>query len=259
MNVPLLDPPRGELVGALRAELRRLEKTNHPAREICSSGSPALDRLLPAGGFRHGTVTEWLADEAAAGAGTLALIAARSAAWEGGAVVVMDRNRGFYPPAAAALGLDLENVVIVRPRDRREEQWAWEQVLRSPAVAAAWGFLDEEAEEPVDPRTLRRWQLAAEQGGGLGLLLRSSRAESEPSWAEIQLAVAPRPSPHGRRLRVELVRARGQLSGGAVELAIDEVTGAVNEANTISHETTPLRVAPPLAPAAARYRSAGAS
>jgi hypothetical protein len=42
-----------------------------------------------------------------------------AAASRGGLVAVVDLAGTFYPPAAAASGLDLEQVVVVRPPDRR--------------------------------------------------------------------------------------------------------------------------------------------
>lgn len=42
-----------------------------------------------------------------------------AAASRGGLLAVMDLDRTFYPPAAAASGLDLDRLVVVRPPDRR--------------------------------------------------------------------------------------------------------------------------------------------
>src|SRR4051794_9149417 len=42
-----------------------------------------------------------------------------AAASRGGLVAVVDLDGTFYPPAAAASGLDLDQVVVVRPPDRR--------------------------------------------------------------------------------------------------------------------------------------------
>ena len=106
-----------------------------------------------------------------------------------------------------------------------------DQALRCPAVAAtvAWP-------ERLDGRTFRRLQLAAEAGGGLGLLLRPSRARDEPSWAEIRLRVEPLPAAGpeaGRRLRVEVLRCRGQAEGQRVELEIDDATRIVHLAPAV--------------------------
>jgi len=40
----------------------------------------------------------------------------------------------------------------------------------------------------------RRLQLAAEQGGGLGLLIRPEAVRHQPSWADVRLLVEPLPT-----------------------------------------------------------------
>jgi protein ImuA len=214
------------LIQELRQEVRRLEGSR-PIEDrppVISTGVLALDRLLPEHGLRTGSLTEWLSPNLGGGAGMLALMAAREACFEGGALVVIDRQDRFYPPAAAAMGIDLEKVILVRPTSSADELWALDQALRCEGVAAVWGLV-----EAIDWRTFRRLQLAAESQHALGLLVRSSKHRSEPSWSEIQLLVEPRPSMGNRRLRVELTRGRGHI-GDAVELEVDEVTGFVSEA-----------------------------
>lgn len=214
------------LLEELRQEVRRLEGSRpmDDLPPVISTGIAALDRLLPERGLRSGSLTEWLSPGQGGGAGMLALLAAREACFEGGALVVIDRRNSFYPPAAAALGIDLEKVILVRPATAADELWAIDQALRCEGVAAVWALV-----EGIDWRTFRRLQLAAESQHALGLLVRSSRWLGEPTWSEVQLLVEPRSSKDARRLRVELTRGRG-LVGAAIELEIDEVTGKVYEA-----------------------------
>src|SRR4051794_4823061 len=82
---------REALVATLRREVACLEEGRPPGDEQpISTGSPALDRLLPAGGVRRGTLVEYLTATAGSGAGILALSAAREACREGRALVVLD-------------------------------------------------------------------------------------------------------------------------------------------------------------------------
>jgi hypothetical protein len=149
----------------------------------------------------------------------LALMVARQCS-EGRALVIMDRARQFYPPSVASWGMDLENLLVLRPRTESEELWALEQVLRSPSVGAVWAPLAR-----IDVREFRRLQLAAESGGTVGLLIRPADVRGEPSWAEAQFLVRPRASPAGWRLSVEVTRSRGGTSGRNVELEINYQTG----------------------------------
>jgi len=252
-KIPVLDSSPQQIVAALREEVGRIEGAGRVVDCVpLGSGCAALDRLLPERGFLRGWLVEWLSAGSGSGAATLAMIAARQAAIEGGAVVVMDRTRHFYPPAAAALGVDLESVIVIRARTENDELWALDQVLRCPGAAAVWAPL-----ERLDWRRFRRLQLAAESGGSLGLLVRPARVRGQPSWSQVQLLVQPRVSHGPRRLRVELLRCRSAAAGGAVELEMDEVTGALREASD-RHETHSLHLAAKLAHPAPRRRSAGA-
>jgi hypothetical protein len=221
----------------IQAEVRRLSEMlqqaggaeRRRAPEWVSSGCEGLDRLLPLGGWLRGSLVEWLGDAPGGGAGTLALVAARQAHGEGGAVVVVDRAGIFYPPAALAWRLDLASTIVVHPQSDKDEQWALDQALRCEHTAAvlAWP-------RRLDGRTFRRLQLAAEASGAIGLFVRPATAAREPSWADLRLAVSPRASPGEWQLCVRLVhcRARFGKKEGEVVIQIDERTGDIHEARS---------------------------
>jgi len=206
-------------IQALREQIAGMEQARKPAgKNVISSGCWSLDLLLPEAGFCCGTLVEWLANRAGNGAASLAFGTAREASREGGAIVVLDQAQEFYPPAAARLGLSLENLVVVQAAQPADNLWALDQALRCPGVAAvvAWP-------EKIDARTFRRLQLAAEEGGVLGLLLRPERVRSEPSWADVRLLVEPLPGGTAgvRRLRIEILRCRA-APGGTVEVEMEK-------------------------------------
>jgi protein ImuA len=246
---------RASLLESLTEQLRALEETRWVGSgEVISTLSPALDRLLPAGGFRRGALVEWLSSDSADGAATLALLSARGVLADGGALVVIDRRRLFYPPAAARLGIALEKMIVVRPASQADQAWALDQALRSRGVAAVLCSL-----EKPDSHTLRRLQLAAETSGVVGLLLRPRQARHEPSWAELRLWVEPlarRPSLPGRSrlLRVELLRSRAGPAGGTVELEIPTLRETLQDRLHADHETRPVHLASQLAAAKTRRR-----
>jgi hypothetical protein len=221
-------------VRRLNTLLERAGASPTPAHfpAVIPTGCEALDRLLPQGGWRRGALVEWLSDPPGSGASTLALIAARQAHAEGGAVVVIDRYGTFYPPAAAAWRLDLAGVIVVHPDNDKDEQWALDQALRCEHTAAvlAWP-------RRLEGRTFRRLQLAAEASGAVGFFVRPMAAQREPSWADVRLAVAPRASPgeepsRGWPLGVRLLRCRGRFGKkeGEVVVEIDHQTGEIHEA-----------------------------
>lgn len=240
------------------------------AARSLSTGIEALDRLLPEKGLACGTLSEWLFEGAGSGASWLALkIAVHGLARRHGrAVVLIDPAREFNPSAAAALGLNLDDVLVVHPRRAADNLWTLEQSLRCPAVAATLVPL-----ERIDDRAFRRLQLAAETGGGLGFLLRPTAAQREPSWAAVRFLVVPQaaasdpfqnphlnspreregrrlPPVHGgteggptRRLRLTILSLHGGSAGASIELEIDDETGVVRVAPSLAAATAVQRAA----------------
>jgi hypothetical protein len=244
-------------VEALRQQLAQWENTASWRQSLedpvsfeqvstLSSGCPALDRALPEKGFRRGTLVEWLSRGEGDGTATLAFCAAAAAfraaaeafpigtatSRGGGVVVVLDRTGEFYPLAAVAQGIDPSRLVVVHPGNKADHTWALDQALRCPAVAAvvAW---PESLDGKLDGRTFRRLQLAAEQGGGVGLLIRPESVRFQPSWADVRLLVEslPSTSPYGwpRRMRIVLLRCRGGRGEQTVEVEIDHETHPLPE------------------------------
>jgi protein ImuA len=202
-------PAQHEILKHLAEQIRQCEGARRVCAEnIIPSGNESLDQLLPEGGFRRGTLIEWVAAVPGSGATLLALTSAREACQDGRMLVVVDRRREFYPPAAASLGLSLEQMVIVRPTNAADEAWAMDQALRSAGVGAVLIWSDK-----LDDHTFRRWQLAAEASGAIGLLVRPAAARRSPSWAEVKLLVTPLDSPARRGWKLEILRCRGAECG----------------------------------------------
>ncbi|HUG69278.1 MAG TPA: hypothetical protein VMM76_16120 [Pirellulaceae bacterium] len=229
----------------LRELLNRKESEKKLYRSI-SSGCLPLDRALPQRGFQRGSLIEWIAGGVGSGASLLAMLAARSACGETSplqssaslqsnrTLVLVDRGQSFYPPAANACQLDLQNTIIVHPTSEKDECWALEQALRCPDVAAVVGW-----PQRLTSHAFRRLQLAAEHGGSLGLLIRPAAARHESSWASVRMLVLPCPlspcavSPcvgrPGWRLGIELLRCGGFFGTKPIELEIDDQTGEIRE------------------------------
>jgi protein ImuA len=229
----------------LEALRQQLEVRQRPAASSFSSGCDALDRVLPGHAFYRGTLIEYLAD-GGSGAVALALIAAREACRDGGALVIVDRSRSFNPPAAANLGIDT-NTIFVRPRTRKDQLWTLHQSLSCRGVGAVLCWPDK-----LDGRAFRSLQLAAEDGGAVGLFSRTLGVRGHPTWSALQLLIEPlRAANKSRRLRVNVVRCQNGRAGAAVDLELDDETGKLNESRAV-----PL--ASPMAVTTSANRKAGA-
>jgi len=245
-------PYNATRVEALRRQIAQLEDCRR--REgiaRISSGCGPLDRILPQGGIRRGTLIEWLAEGEGGGAGTLAWLAAREACRAGGPLVVLDARREFYPPAAVRMAIEPEKLIVVRADTAADTFWAFDQALRCEAVAAALAW-PEAQHGKLDGRTFRRWQLAAEESGVLGLLIRPASVRHEPSWADVRLLVEPLPDvghvsnvpePKRRRLRIHLLRCRGAADGRNVDVELDDETLSVHLVTQLADPTPSRRPA----------------
>jgi hypothetical protein len=110
---------------------------------------------------------------------------AKKAIEKGKYLLVLDSQKQLYPPALQSLGIPLERVIVLHPGNHTDAVWAMDQGLRCSAVGAVIAEVGQ-----LEDRVARRLQLATEQGGGLGILLRDRLASrSHPSWADIQWLV----------------------------------------------------------------------
>jgi protein ImuA len=208
-----------QVITELAQQIRSIERSQRHAatrRDFTPPGLPGLERLLGDEGWPRGCLVEWLAEGCGTGSASLALWASR-AAWRDNLLVMIDSQRELHAPAALPFDVDLDRTVFIRPERSPDALWSLEQVLRTRGIGAAVCDV-----ERLSSAECRRLQLAAETGGGLGILLRPAQARRQPSFAEYRFLVQPLPPPANtnaavaRRWRVELLRARRQFAQSAV-------------------------------------------
>lgn len=261
---------RGQLQTATDAELGSRKE------DTFATGLPAIDSLLPGGGFARGAVHELLAEAEVPMpiffAGMLARAASGENRWgdeenrwgDGGverwgeedgrpitpsphcpivsphtgkmpvprnaggppvlrAVAWSDPRRCLYPPAVAAMGIPLNRLLILHPKDEREELWATAECMRCRGIGAT----------VLSPRRLsrieaRRLQLAAEDGGGIGILLRRAGAPSAEYSAATRWLVAPAAGERAtQRWKIQLIHGHGGRIGSSVILEVCRATDHV--------------------------------
>lgn len=208
-------------------------------RSRLSTGLAALDGLLPDQGLEPGWLVEWLSPVEGCGAAVLALQGVKPALRQGAVWAVVDDRGEFHPPAAQGWGISLERVLWLRPGSVADTAWTIEQCLRCPAVGVTWFQAD-----PLPDRVLQRWKIAAEAGGGLGVLFRPAKAARYASWADVRWLVQPRSMAAlgGRQIRVELLSCRGAYQGGnSVELEVCDATGDVRLVSALANTTPAIR------------------
>jgi protein ImuA len=192
-----------DIIDGLREEIRRIERRAPRRPDSISSGWKEVDALLPGGGFPRGALSE-IAGGPGSGKTTLALSVLAAAAGAEGLAAFVDARRELYPPAAAAFGVDLDRLLIVRPsppagvrragEEVRVALWTGEALLGSGAFEAV--ALDIPLHAAARGRTsaarleamLRRLRAAAEKGGPVVLWLATQEAVRVPAAVRLELS-----------------------------------------------------------------------
>lgn len=202
------NPALDDLIG--RHGLRR--GRDQAVQAAMGIGHTSLDARLPGGGLPCGALTEIRPEPRGCGELRLLLplLAARTGAGE--RVAFVDPPHAPYAPALAAAGVHLDRVLVVQAETPAANLWAAEQLLRSPLFGAVLCWTN------ASTKAVRRLQVAAETGGGVGVLYGQSEAAST---AALRLAVAP----VSDGVRVTVRKCRGP-AGAVVDCVLDGPIGA---------------------------------
>ena len=209
------------------------EETFAASDKIIPTGLGALDEIAPEGGFEQGAIHEILSSPEHGAARTFALTISRlchfSGTAERGALVWCDEASDLYPPAIASSGIPLNRLYLLRPEKRDDLIWAITECLRCKGVAATIAQVNH-----LSRIEARRLQLAAERGGGMGLLLRPMLQIRGEVQAPQVYAAATRwlvePAPGERtiqRWNVQLIHGHGGRVGKPVILEHNRETNLV--------------------------------
>ena len=235
-------PP--QLIEALRRQIARLEGVHRPVEpEGGFQRLRSLDRLLPSGGFRRGTLVEWLSAANGAGAESLAIAAAREACREGGAVVVIDwRHDSTLPPRSEPASR--RNVCLSSSRPRRPTPLD----ARPGAPLRGSGGPAGLARSPGRPHLSGGCNWPPRKGAAWDFCCGPKRPwRSLPGPTAVAgRAVAGRRGKPRPPAKIDLLRCRHGAGGESIELEIDD-------------ETHTLHLASPLAAATVRHGCSRAS
>ena len=143
-------------------------------QDAVSLGAPEIDAALPWNGFPTRGLHEVFGDAAAHGFS--AALLARLAGTRGGSAPILwcQQGRDLCGQGLMAYGIDPNRVIIVHGKNDTDILWAMEEGLRSACLSAVIGQLYR-----VPPIAGRRLQLAAEENGTTGLLLRATPGKTQ--------------------------------------------------------------------------------
>lgn len=218
---------RPDILRSLREQLRVAGGGTTTRHAGVSTNVPLLDAFASAAGdgLAGGAIHEVLdgSEEGSSGMFSVLIASAFVRAKAGGWIVWSDPYRTLYPPALARAGVALDRLLILRPRSSQDELWAVAECMRCAGVAATVASIGK-----LTPVQARRLQLAAEQGGGGGVLTRPDDARSTNYAAATRWRVSPCPIPsrEAQRWNVELVYGHGGRVGQRFALEVDRETGS---------------------------------
>jgi hypothetical protein len=219
-------PQASERHRATLAELKQSLRELQPQVELplatLSCGWPAVDGLL-GGGLPRGRLTE-VTGARSSGKTSLALAAAARASMTGQLVAWIDGPGELYPPVAAAEGVDLERLLIVKSGGGPGNDAGLAAARAGEIVARSRAFglvvLDLPARASFPERAGARLRAAAHETGVVMLALGERRGALPHAHCQLDVAVAhaAADAPALRHFDVTLVRG-GLAPGAQVQVA----------------------------------------
>ncbi len=137
--------------------------------ETCQSGYPELDLHLN-GGLNRAGVIELISDIAI---GELRLILPTLSQVPDKLLVLISPPADVYGPALAASGINLKNLLVIRPDNQTHALWAAEQCLSSGCCHSVLFW----PQAALVIHQIKRFQLACEKGQSRQILFRPQRQQ----------------------------------------------------------------------------------
>lgn len=180
------------------------------ARASLDSGFEALNTMLKSGGWPLASLLEIQVDEWGQGELQILLPAMAALTRKQQQLAWIAPPYIPYAPALQAAGVDLDYLLIIEQNEPADIAWAAEKCLSHAAAAMVLFCLP-----LADARHIRRLQLAATTGGGIGVLLHRGQVRQTP----VPLRLKTRYVEEG--LQVEVLKSRfGLEQGKRVLLAV---------------------------------------
>jgi len=172
------------------------------------TGFTLLDSTLPGNGWPAQGLTELLYERP--GIGELRLLGpglAHLSQQDSRKILWINPPFIPYAPGLAALGIQLHNILVVRPDTPLDALWVAEKALGSEGCSAVllWP-------RTIEPRDIRRLQVAGKAGNCLGVLFRPASAAGQASAAELRIKLTPDNQidlQDQTELRLQILKRRG--------------------------------------------------
>ncbi len=180
--------PNPAVLDSLRSQIRQLERGRllpSQAEPTISLGDPEIDGALPWGGLPVTGLHEIFGDTAAVGF-TATLLNRLTKQNSSVPILWCQHGCDLYGHGVAEFGIDPDRLILVQGKSDTDILWAMEEGLRSSGIAAVVG-----KPYKIPPIAGRRLQLATEENGVPGLLLRPQQKTQTGAGAGKNQSIAP--------------------------------------------------------------------
>ena len=183
---------KADIIAQLQKEILPLQGFRSSAKApLIDLGLGAIRNAFPNRSFPLGAIHEFsapLPEQAAATGGFIAAMLS-SLMQNGIAVVWISLNRTVFPPALKQFQVDPARVIFIDLQRSKDILWATEEALKCGGLGAV---ISEIAE--LGFTASRRFQLAVEQSGVTGFILRTSSRKLTPTASLTRWIISPLPS-----------------------------------------------------------------
>ena len=161
-----------DIISRLQKEILPLQGLKQPANgSPLKMGLGSMEDAFPNGSFPLGAMHEFISpgfEQAAATGGFIAgLLAALMR--NGGVSVWISSSRTLFPPALKAFDIEPDRIIFIDLKKEKDVLWSMEEALKCGGIASVIGEIQE-----ISFTASRRLQLAVEQSGVTGFILRRS-------------------------------------------------------------------------------------
>jgi protein ImuA len=181
-------------------------------------GLGEIEQAFPGGVFPKRAIHEFItviAEHAAASDGFIAGLLAVLME-DGASCVWVSTSRRLFPTALASFNVSPERIIFIDVNTQNDALWIMEEALKCEGLAAVVGELDQ-----LSLTASRRLQLAVEESGVTGFILRKDASKNASSIAAARWQISPLPSQAEEglpglgfpRWQVELLKVRNGNPG----------------------------------------------
>ncbi len=196
----------------------QIETLQAPTQQGINTGYNKLNEQLPGQGWPSAGLMEFMLSSA--GVGELRLLAPALAELSQQQRWITWINPPFIPyaPALQAVGIDINKILLIHPKNHQDSLWALERACKSGGCSSVLAWLDD---SKLKLKDTQRIQLAAKQGRTLTCLFRPQSAAGQASMAQLRLAL--RPAAAGE-VTLDILKRRGSWPVHNLTLPVAEVT-----------------------------------